>query len=139
MIFYHPGYNPVRFGLWWSKDLSSIIIVSSREMYCSNNFAMHMPILSKARYENNMLKPTKELPLKDGESVLIEIRQSIADKIYGILSTDKKTADEIIDMEGLDWISPTFHQPRTFLSIQIFSCTSFKKHPLFKKILQRLL
>jgi len=86
-----------------------------------------------------MLKPTKELPLKDGESVLIEIRQSIADKIYGILSTDKKTADEIIDMEGWGWISPTFHQPRTFLSIQIFSCTSFKKHPLFKKILQRLL
>jgi predicted DNA-binding antitoxin AbrB/MazE fold protein len=37
-----------------------------------------------------MLKPTKELPLKEGESVLIEIRQSIADKIYGILSTDKK-------------------------------------------------
>jgi len=63
---------------------------------------MHMPILSEARYENKMLKPTKELPLKEGESVLIEIKQSIADKIYGILSTDKKTADEIIDMEGWD-------------------------------------
>jgi predicted DNA-binding antitoxin AbrB/MazE fold protein len=61
-----------------------------------------MPILSKAKYENKMLKPTKKLPLKDGESVLIEIRQSIADTIYGILSTDKKTADEIIDMDGWD-------------------------------------
>jgi predicted DNA-binding antitoxin AbrB/MazE fold protein len=102
MIFHHPRYNPVRSGLLSSKDLSSIIILSSRDMYCNNNFAMHMPILSEARYENKMLKPTKELPLKEGESVLIEIKQSIADKIYGILSTDKKTADEIIDMEGWD-------------------------------------
>jgi hypothetical protein len=46
MIFHHPRYNLVRSGLLSSKDLSSIIILSSREMYWINNFAMHMPILS---------------------------------------------------------------------------------------------
>ncbi|MGA2918968.1 antitoxin family protein [Methanoregula sp.] len=61
-----------------------------------------MPILSEARYENKMLKPERELPLREGESVIIEIKRPVTDQMYGILSTDKKTADTILEMEGLD-------------------------------------
>ncbi|MEN6443396.1 MAG: antitoxin family protein [Methanoregula sp.] len=61
-----------------------------------------MSILSEARYENKMLKPARELPLKEGESVIIEIKRQITDRMYGIIPTNKKTADEIIEMEGWD-------------------------------------
>ena len=61
-----------------------------------------MSIHSAARYENKMLKPDRELPLQEGESVIIEIKRSVTDQIYGILATDKKTADTIIKMEGMD-------------------------------------
>jgi len=49
-----------------------------------------------------MLKPDRDLPLQEGESVIIEIKRSVTDQMYGILSTEKKTADTIISMEGLD-------------------------------------
>jgi predicted DNA-binding antitoxin AbrB/MazE fold protein len=61
-----------------------------------------MPILSEARYENKMLKPDRDLPLREGESVLIEIKRPVSDQMYGILSTDQKTADVVLDMEGSD-------------------------------------
>ncbi|MFA7695787.1 MAG: antitoxin family protein [Methanoregula sp.] len=61
-----------------------------------------MTLVSEARYENKCLKPVRELPLKEGESVIIEIRRQITDQMYGILPLDKKTADEIIEMEGGD-------------------------------------
>lgn len=61
-----------------------------------------MPILSEARYENKVLKPDRELPLQEGESVLIEIKRSVSDRMYGILSTDRKTADLVLDMDGCD-------------------------------------
>ena len=61
-----------------------------------------MPILSQARYENKILKPDRELPLREGESVIIEIKRSVTDQMYGILTTDKKTADRIVEMEGSD-------------------------------------
>lgn len=54
-----------------------------------------MPILSEARYENKILKPSHDL-LREGESVLIEIKRPVTDQMYGLFSTDEKTADEII-------------------------------------------
>jgi predicted DNA-binding antitoxin AbrB/MazE fold protein len=61
-----------------------------------------MPILSEARYENKILKPSRDLPLREGESVIIEIKRPVVDQMYGLFSTDEKTADEIISMEGWD-------------------------------------
>jgi len=61
-----------------------------------------MPILSEARYENKILKPSRDLPLREGESVIIEIKRQVTDRMYGLYSTDEKTADEIITMDGWD-------------------------------------
>ena len=61
-----------------------------------------MPILSEARYENKMLKPDRDLPLREGESVLIEIRRPVSDQMFGILSTDEKTADVVLEMDRCD-------------------------------------
>lgn len=61
-----------------------------------------MPILSQARDENKMLKPDRDLPLREGESVLIEIKGPVSDQMYGILSTDQKTADAVLGMDGCD-------------------------------------
>jgi predicted DNA-binding antitoxin AbrB/MazE fold protein len=61
-----------------------------------------MPILSEARYENKILKPSRDLPLREGESVIIEIKRPVTDRMYGLFSTDEKTADEIIILEGWD-------------------------------------
>jgi len=61
-----------------------------------------MPILSQARYENKMLKPDRDLPLREGESVLIEVKRQVSDQMYGILSTDQKTADVVLEMDGCD-------------------------------------
>ena len=61
-----------------------------------------MPILSEARYENKLLKPSRDLPLREGESVIIEIRRQVTDRMYGLFSTDEKTANEIITMDGWD-------------------------------------
>ena len=57
-----------------------------------------MPILSEARYENKILKPSHDLPLREGESVIIEIKRPVTDRMYGLFSTDEKTADEIITL-----------------------------------------
>lgn len=48
----------------------------------------------KAIYENNILKPLEKLNLKDGEVVEIEIIQSNADRIVGLL--------ENVDMDSVD-------------------------------------
>ena len=61
-----------------------------------------MLILSEARYENKILKPSYDLPLREGESVIIEIKRLVTDRMYGLFSTDEKTADEIITLEGWD-------------------------------------
>jgi predicted DNA-binding antitoxin AbrB/MazE fold protein len=61
-----------------------------------------MPILSEARYENKMLKPDRDLPLREGESVLIELRRPVSDQMFGILPTDEKTADIVLEMDGCD-------------------------------------
>jgi len=61
-----------------------------------------MPILSEARYENKILKPSRDLPLREGESVIIEIKRSVMNRMYGLFSTDEKTADEIISMDVWD-------------------------------------
>ena len=61
-----------------------------------------MPILSEARDENKILKPSRDLPLREGESVIIEIKRPVTDRMYGLFSTDEKTADEIISLDGWD-------------------------------------
>ncbi len=61
-----------------------------------------MAIPPEARYENKTLKPARDLPLKEGESVIIEIKRPVSDQMYGILATDKKNADIIIEMDGWD-------------------------------------
>jgi len=61
-----------------------------------------MPILSEARYENKILKPSRDLPLQEGESVIIESERSVTDRMYGLFLTDEKMADEIITMDGWD-------------------------------------
>jgi predicted DNA-binding antitoxin AbrB/MazE fold protein len=61
-----------------------------------------MPIFSEARYENKILKPSHDLPLREGESVIIEIKRPVTDRMYGLFSTDEKNADEIITLEGWD-------------------------------------
>jgi len=45
---------------------------------------INMSILAKARYENHVLKPMQDLPLDEGESVIIEIKRSIADQMCGL-------------------------------------------------------
>ena len=42
-------------------------------------------MIVKAVYENNMLKPLDKLDLKDGAEVEIEIMESNADRIVGLL------------------------------------------------------
>ena len=81
--------------LYPSKEIGTIIAVWFR-----------MTILSEARYENKTLKPARDLPLKEGESVIIEIKRPVSDQMYGILAIDKKNADIIIEMDGWDWIFP---------------------------------
>ena len=49
-----------------------------------------------------MLKPDRDLPLREGESVLIEVKRQVSDQMYGILSTDQKTADVVLEMDGCD-------------------------------------
>jgi len=48
----------------------------------------------KAIYENNVLKPLEKLTLKDGAVVEIEIIESNADRIVGLL--------ENVDMDSVD-------------------------------------
>jgi len=51
-----------------------------------------MPV--KARYEDNVLKPLEKLDLIEGEEVEIEIIQSNADRIVGLLKD--------IDIDSVD-------------------------------------
>ncbi|PWR75580.1 antitoxin family protein [Methanospirillum stamsii] len=59
----------------------------------------HMTIHAKARYENHVLKPMQDLPLHEGEAVIIEIKRSITDQMCGLFATDPKTTEFIIDMD----------------------------------------
>ena len=61
-----------------------------------------MPTLSEARYEKKIPGPSRDLPLRDGESLLLGIRHPVTDRMYGLFPTDEKTADEIITMDGSD-------------------------------------
>lgn len=61
-----------------------------------------MPLLSEARYENRTLKPSRDLPLREGESVIIGIRRPVTSLMYGLFSTDEKTTDGIISLDGGD-------------------------------------
>jgi predicted DNA-binding antitoxin AbrB/MazE fold protein len=48
----------------------------------------------KVRYENNVLKPLDKLDLKDGDEVEIEVIESNADRIAGLLKD--------IDIDSVD-------------------------------------
>ncbi len=48
----------------------------------------------KVRYENNVLKPLYKLDLKDGDEVEIEVIESNADRIVGLLKD--------IDIDSVD-------------------------------------
>ena len=61
-----------------------------------------MVIRVKARYEDKVLKPLREIKLREGEEVEIEVRRPPVDEFHGRLKMDEKTADEIIDMELWD-------------------------------------
>ena len=61
-----------------------------------------MAILPEARKENALLKPDRDLPRREGELVLIEIKRSFSDQMNGLISTDKKTADIVLEMDGSD-------------------------------------
>ncbi|MEN6518941.1 MAG: antitoxin family protein [Methanospirillum sp.] len=58
-----------------------------------------MAIVVEARYEDGVLKPVDELPLRDGEEVIVEVKRSLADRMYGAIPLDESTADELIKME----------------------------------------
>ena len=61
-----------------------------------------MVIRVKARYEDQVLKPLREIKLREGEEVEIEVRRPPVDEFHGRLKIDKETADKIIDMELWD-------------------------------------
>lgn len=52
----------------------------------------------RAIYKNNVLEPLKELDLREGEEVEIEVRRSMKD-FHGKLEIKKEIADKIIEME----------------------------------------
>jgi predicted DNA-binding antitoxin AbrB/MazE fold protein len=61
-----------------------------------------MVIRVRAKYEDKMLKPLKDIKLREGEEVEIEVRRPPVDEFHGRLKIDKKTADEIVNMELWD-------------------------------------
>jgi len=60
----------------------------------------------KAKYEGGALKPLEKLDLKEGEEVEIIIKDSVADKLYGIAKrrnpsiTEKDLAEVIEEIEN---------------------------------------
>jgi predicted DNA-binding antitoxin AbrB/MazE fold protein len=63
---------------------------------------MIMVIRVKARYEEKVLKPLREIKLREGEEVEIEVRRPPVDEFHGRMKIDAQTADVIVDMELLD-------------------------------------
>jgi hypothetical protein len=61
-----------------------------------------MPIFSEAWCENKRLKSSCDLSLREGESVISEIKHPVTDRMYGLFTTDEKIADEIITLDGWD-------------------------------------
>jgi predicted DNA-binding antitoxin AbrB/MazE fold protein len=61
-----------------------------------------MSVKVRARYEGKVLRPFQDLNLIEGEEVEIEVQRNLVDKFHGKMAIDKKTADEIIDMEIWD-------------------------------------
>ena len=61
-----------------------------------------MSVTVRAKYEDKVLKPYQDLHLNEGEEVQIKIERNLVEKFHGKMAIDKKTADEIIDMEIWD-------------------------------------
>ena len=59
-----------------------------------------MKTRARAVYNGGVLKPLKELDLKEGEEVDIEIK-SAARRTYGMFKVDAETAREIAESEDL--------------------------------------
>lgn len=61
------------------------------------------PMLIKAVYENNVLKPLEKLDLKEGDVVEIEVKKSPVDQLYGIIKIQNRDwLDEIIESPDLE-------------------------------------
>ncbi len=61
------------------------------------------PMLVKAIYENNVLKPLEKLGLKEGDVVEIEVKKSPVDQLYGIIKIqNREWLDEIIESPDLE-------------------------------------
>jgi predicted DNA-binding antitoxin AbrB/MazE fold protein len=58
----------------------------------------------KARYEDKVLKPLEKLDLKEGEEVELELKKSVTDRTFGILSLNHEEIEGIIeDTEYGSW------------------------------------
>jgi predicted DNA-binding antitoxin AbrB/MazE fold protein len=63
-----------------------------------------MVIKVKARYEDKVLKPLEKLDLKEGEEVELELKKSVTDRTFGILSLNHEEIEGIIeDTEYGSW------------------------------------
>ncbi len=63
-----------------------------------------MAIKVKARYEDAVLKPLEKLDLKEGEEVELELKKSVTDRTFGIVSLNHEEIEEIIeDTEYGSW------------------------------------
>jgi predicted DNA-binding antitoxin AbrB/MazE fold protein len=56
-----------------------------------------MVLKVKARYEGSVLKPLEKLDLKEGEEVELELKKSVTDRTFGILSLNHEEIEEIIE------------------------------------------
>ena len=56
----------------------------------------------KAVYECNMLRPLRDLNLREGEEVEIEVKKNPVEEFHGRMKIPKELADEIINMEIWD-------------------------------------
>jgi predicted DNA-binding antitoxin AbrB/MazE fold protein len=56
-----------------------------------------MVLKVKARYEGEVLKPLEKLDLKEGEEVETELKKSVTDRTFGILSLNHEEIEEIIE------------------------------------------
>ncbi len=61
-----------------------------------------MSIKVRAKYEGRALRPFRDIGLREGEEVEIEIRKSPVDAFHGKMKIPKSLADEIEEMELWD-------------------------------------
>lgn len=61
------------------------------------------PVLVKAIYENNVLRPLEKLDLEEGDVVEIEVKKDAVDRLGGLVKISRKDlVDEIIESPELE-------------------------------------